>query len=229
MFLIEVFVNFLTLSFVGAFKPNVYITFLNITEADRFTKIVYTFNVQKGASLPLNLDKYVDILTVDYYSREQKSIFTRKILFNDKKTGFLLNEFSLMLETGNNGTVKSIIKFRIQRSFEIIFGCWKKTDSNFYGKLYIINAKLIEDLPKEPELYLRIDAYFTICNKKDQDFETLCEGDVDFCHDNNIAYLIVIFMVGGFVLATNFIKLFVILISRSRRSSNRVSPLRPTR
>lgn len=231
MFLIEVFVNFLALSVVGALKLNVYITFRNITEIDKFTKVYYVLNVYKGASIPLDLNRDFDILTADYYSREQKFIFTRKIFFTDKKSKVLINDYTLMLESGNNDTIKSIIKFKLQPSFENIASCWKKANLLYYGKLYITNVEILNDLkvlegvPEELIIYSRIDAYFAVCSRKDRDFETLCERDVDFCYSDNFAYLIVIFMVSGFIATMIFINMLVFFFNRSRMCSNRVSPL----
>ena len=235
MILIKIFVNLLTLLSVGALKPNVYITLQNITEIDRFTQIFYKLYVYKKASIPLNLDKYIDILLIDFYSREQRIVFNRKICLSDKNSGIAINDFTLMNEPGNNDTVESVIKFKLLKSFENIFTCWKKTDLSYYGKLYVTKMEvmkdpiILEDIPKELVIYSRIVAYFVICNSKDHDFESFCENDVDFCQNDNVAYLIVIFMIGGLIFFSNFIKLIVILISRTGRLSNRVSPLTPTR
>ena len=236
MILIEVLVNLLKISLVCALNvnPNININFLNISEAERFTKIIYKLNVYKNALFPLNLDRYVDILMVEYYSREQKNIYTRRILFNDKNTGISIDEFDLILEPGNNNTVDLILKFKLQQSMKKIFNCSKKTDLIYYGKIYSMNSIAMkdfeapEDIPKELEIYSRIIAYFAICKKYDQDFKSLCEKDIELCHDDNIGNWIVIFMIGGFIVAMNFTTLLVVLFSRPKRSSNRVSPLNTT-
>ncbi|CAG9804623.1 unnamed protein product [Chironomus riparius] len=233
MILVKVFGNLLALSLVGAINvsPNVFMPFLNITEADRFTKIIYKLHVYKTASIQLNLDRYVDILMVDYYSREDNNIFTRRIFFMDKKSGNLIDDFVLMEEPGNNSTVDSILKFRIQKSFQMIFGCWKNNNSNYNGKLYVMNTIAMkdfeapEDLPSELEISSRIIGYFAICNNYDRDFETLCEQDVELCLYDIPAYLYVIFMVAGLLLAFTFTKILVFVFSRPMKRSSRVSPL----
>jgi len=235
MILIKIFVKLSAFIAVDALIPNVYITLQNITETALFIQVFYKLYVYKGATISLNLDRYVDILVIDFYSREQKIIFNRKICLSDKSSGISINDFTMINEPGNNDTIESVIKFKLLKSFENIFSCWKQTDLIYYGKLYVTkmeemkNSDVLGDIPKGLVIYSLIDAYFVICNSKDHDFESFCERDVDFCQNDNVAYLIVIFMIGGLIFFSNFAKLMVILISRTRRASNRVSPLTPTR
>jgi len=162
---------------VGALKPNVYIIFHNITETDWYTKIYYNCYVYKGASIPLNLDRYVGIFVTNFYSRNQNIVFNKQISSWKKISGIYVDGYTLINAPGNNDTIESIIKFRVLKPFKNIFSCWTQANLIYYGKLYVTkmevmkNSNILEDIPKEIVIYSFIDAYFVICNSKDHDFE----------------------------------------------------------
>jgi len=88
-----------SISIANGLEPNISIIFLNISVVDRSLQIFYKIDPYRGTSSPLDIDKRVDIIMIDYFPLKQKTIGNRKnIICKKSRTKCLCLTLNLFIE-----------------------------------------------------------------------------------------------------------------------------------
>lgn len=200
---------------------NVFFIYINqsITQQQNL-RIMYKLIAIKGHLIPVNLDEKTDIFMAHYIKPNEKHVTIRTIHVLDKQQRLSVTDGNMSLKDGKDD-VQFVLVFKFFNWFNNFFDCSSNDQfSIFYGKFFITNYTLL-DLDKSVEIYMKIDAFFTICSKKDEDFVRSCENDLNICNAFKHSFLVL--LVIGWIVAFFVLVMFSKFLPRGFQCFNKIS------